>query len=230
MPIRGDKGASVHVRELVRALATIGHDVRIFAANAAGNNVVDAPVREIPLDRVGTVAAAVLRTASPSRHPRLLRESFEIGHALSMYRAIVKPDGAWRPAAIYERYSLFSYGGVLAARRLGIPHALEVNAILRRERLRSTGVALPRTAAWLESWLTRQTDVVLPSRHHSRSTSKNGAGTAFTCLKTASISRDFLHETKNPIGSPGRNLGSTQTRRSSDLRVHSSLGTESIFW
>jgi len=38
--------------------------------------------------------------------------------------------------AVYERYSLFSNAGILAAAALGIPHALEVNAPLREEAVR----------------------------------------------------------------------------------------------
>ena len=40
----------------------------------------------------------------------------------------------WEPDAVYERYALGQTGGALAARRAGVPHLLEVNAPLTRER------------------------------------------------------------------------------------------------
>ncbi len=66
----------------------------------------------------------------------------------------------FRPDAVYERYSLFSFAGLRLARRLGVPHLLEVNAPLRLERARTKGLVLEPIAARIERFVFAQSDGV----------------------------------------------------------------------
>jgi glycosyltransferase involved in cell wall biosynthesis len=114
VPVFGDKGASVHVRELSRALHAIGNDVLIITPRADGRRPAgfDVPVHAVPAGP----AAQERRRYAPMLHRR----------ALPVLRA-------FRPDAIYERYSLFATAGTTLARDLGVPHVLEVNAPLADE-------------------------------------------------------------------------------------------------
>src|SRR5918992_5266004 len=90
VPVFGNKGASVHVRELTRALRALGHEVLILTPRADGDRPpgFDVPVHEVPPGPGGREHqrrryASVLRRRAPS----------------------LLPDFA--PDAIYERYSPF---------------------------------------------------------------------------------------------------------------------------
>lgn len=125
VPVFGNKGASVHVRELSRALWALGHEVLIIAPRAGGERpggfavpVCAVPAGEWPGDREQRRRhyASVLRT-----------------RALPLLRR-------FRPDAIYERYSLFGTAGAQLARDLGVPLVLEVNAPLVDEHARYRGL------------------------------------------------------------------------------------------
>jgi len=105
IPLRGDKGASVHLRSLAGALAARGHSVTVLARNLNGVNG-DPPsvhVAELPW-RV-------------DEHGRFFEERL----------AQLLPD------VVLERYSLDSGPAMRVSRALGIDYALEVNAPLVAE-------------------------------------------------------------------------------------------------
>jgi glycosyltransferase involved in cell wall biosynthesis len=85
----------------------------------------------------------VLPKSTPDEHR--LRESVD-----RQADAIVELATAYAVDAIYERFGLFSTGGVRAARELRIPHVLEVNAPLRAESARFRELPHPDLAAELE--------------------------------------------------------------------------------
>ncbi len=62
---------------------------------------------------------------------------------------------------VYERYALFGSGGLALARRLGVPHILEVNAPLVVEQDRARGIQLRELALRIERRLWCDTDAVL---------------------------------------------------------------------
>jgi glycosyltransferase involved in cell wall biosynthesis len=139
VPVFGHKGASVHVRELVGALERAGAEV-----------VVASPRIE---DEGGgrLLAPAALVSITPIL-PRAHPTSASLRAAIDAQRHEVlwlcREHGV---DAIYERYSLFSDAGVRTARRLGLPHILEVNAPLRAEARRHRVLPHPRLAAEIES-------------------------------------------------------------------------------
>ena len=145
VPIFGSKGASVHVREMVRALRTIGCDTRLLATRLGGGEADDlAGVTDL---------VAVDRPASEPGRPAG-REAKERAYleAARQVEARLAEHHAERPLdMIYERYSLWSAAGVRAAARLGIPAVVEVNAPLVDEQATYRNLALEREARALEA-------------------------------------------------------------------------------
>jgi len=147
VPILGHKGASVHVRELASAMAGAGATVTVVSPRIGrGSDVLPAPIELIPIE------------------PVLPREHAD---ASSLLAAVARQANQIRTVAgrldadgIYERFSLFSDGGVNAARALGIPHVLEVNAPLRAEALRYRTLPHPELAAAIERRVFAATDRV----------------------------------------------------------------------
>ena len=124
IPIRGFKGASVHVRELASALASLGHEVRIFSPNPGEGN-------SLP-SGVSLVAVAVRRSPQALRQfmakglwkrtRQLDKDVSELAYNFTLYRRLRELLRPWKPDIIYERYSRFNLAGLALARRLGIPH------------------------------------------------------------------------------------------------------------
>jgi glycosyltransferase involved in cell wall biosynthesis len=76
-------------------------------------------------------------------------------------RKLLPPLREYRPDVIYERYSLFAYGGIELARELEIPLLLEVNAPLSLEASRYRDLVLRGTARELEGHIFRSADTLL---------------------------------------------------------------------
>lgn len=173
VPVRGQKGASIHVRALVEAWREAGVESRIVATNAG-------PLRgEAPAADVREARAGVLLTSLAKGLARLLgsgealeRALLRIADNLALLPAARTCVRSWRPDIVYERYALSSFAGSLLARRLGIPHVLEVNAPLADEEDRFRGLRLPRLTRWLERWVMRRADLVIvvspPLEEHAR--------------------------------------------------------------
>ena len=131
VPLFGSKGASVHVRAMANALAGAGHRVSVLAADVGG--IFDRTPRfEVlrPLPTAGDTDG--LDPAAVEEREALLDREH-----LRTIRSAGRDLGA---DLIYERYSLWGRAGVDAARTLGIPHVLEVNAPLALESARYRGL------------------------------------------------------------------------------------------
>ena len=146
IPVLGHKGASVHVRELARALSGLGAEVAIASPRIEPlGDVLDPSVELVPIPPL-----------SPKASEADLRSGLELQR-----EAVVKAARSFAAGAIYERYSLFGDAGVQAAGELGIPHVLEVNAPLRAEAHRFRTLPHPRLAADIERTVFRATDRIL---------------------------------------------------------------------
>lgn len=118
VPVFGCKGCSIHVQEVVRTLAQLGHRVEIFTPRAEG-------VRPSGIEsvRVHTLPRALCDEAASREQAALL--------ANASLRSLLE---FWGPFdLVYERYSLWSYAGMEYAQGAGIPSVLEVNAPLIEE-------------------------------------------------------------------------------------------------
>src|SRR5687767_16030259 len=114
----GTKGASVHVQELVTALADAGAEILLLV----GAQARDAP----PVPRGVTVEVL----PGPGKGaPTAARLAADRERALWLQRRL-RSFGA---DALYERLALHSAAGSVAAWELSLPHVVELNAPLPAE-------------------------------------------------------------------------------------------------
>lgn len=143
-------GQAVHIEEMIDALRSLGHEVRVVAPMAGDDQ-----------GRMGGGVGWVHRLKA--RLPRAMYELMELAYSLLAYRKLMQAAVSFQPDAIYERYNLFLLAGAMVRRRLGIPLLLEVNAPLVYEREQhSGGLALKSLARWAEGTAWRNADAVLP--------------------------------------------------------------------
>src|SRR6266496_3973264 len=186
IPVLGRKGASIHVRELVAALARAGHQV-----------VLAAPLlNKSPWEKPAEVAATVLhlrpaassltavqavkefsdRLGVQSSLPGELRRIF---YNRELETELIRRFDTDRPDFIYERASLYGTAGVAVARAFGVPLLIELNAPLALEQSAYRGEGLGDLAAKAERWSLAQADAVLtvsePLREHVLSLGVDGA-------------------------------------------------------
>jgi glycosyltransferase involved in cell wall biosynthesis len=147
VPVLGHKGASVHLREMVAAFAASGASVLVASPRIRPEG-----------DELGT--AAELHEIGPVRADRC-RSLPALREAMAAQAEQVEAiTCAYGVHAIYERLSLFGLSGVGAARRLGLPHVLEVNAPLCEEARRFRTLPHPDEALEAERRVCRETDHV----------------------------------------------------------------------
>jgi glycosyltransferase involved in cell wall biosynthesis/thiamine kinase-like enzyme len=155
IPIRGHKGAAVHVRALTDAFVRAGHSVTIVTPRPGP---VDGPAPLADLIVVPPFLSPLPHPLSPSP---LAGEGDEgdSGEAQTpQYRALTRLLFAAALEAmerrafdfIYERYSLWSDVGARLAQATGRPLVLEVNAPLRLEAARYRTLPDPERAAQME--------------------------------------------------------------------------------
>ncbi len=142
IPLDGTKGAAVHVRSMIRALAAQGH--RLVALAAAG----DAPALGVPVKPIR--APSFTGELGEAGEPRVARALAHLWNNVAIDAAVEEVAAWFEPELIYERYSPFGAAGSIAARRLGVAHLLEVNAPLAWEGERYRRQALLEAARSLE--------------------------------------------------------------------------------
>jgi glycosyltransferase involved in cell wall biosynthesis len=159
IPVFGDKGASIHVREMVGALAGLGHQVTLVAAEpgtATGTLAADLVTIE---PGAGLELAAALRADAGER--RQLREDLAIAVGEAAEAALRRLHGKVGFDLVYERYSLFSTAGVRAGRSLDVPCLVEVNAPLVLEQQQFRKLVHLEKACAIEAEVFEQADALL---------------------------------------------------------------------
>jgi len=152
IPIKGFKGASVHVREFVNALDRLGHQVVLIAANRGeGNPDPNAALIELAPERSAKTRAEEAARLGIEDHESskgLRRELDKLAYDRSLpARAVAALRASdFSPDLVYERFSLFHKGGAAIAAALDVPHFLEVNAPLIEEHERHRGLSLRAVA------------------------------------------------------------------------------------
>ncbi|ODH00046.1 glycosyl transferase family 1 [Nostoc sp. KVJ20] len=125
IPVFGQKGCSIHVQEVIRALQKQGSQVTLFATRIGG---------ELPADLANVV---VHQLPVIPKLERAVREQVALA---------INPDLRLNLARfgpfdfIYERYSLWSYSAMEYAQAMGIPGLLEVNSPLITEQAQHRGL------------------------------------------------------------------------------------------
>lgn len=145
-------GQAVHIEEMIEALRSLGHEVRVVA-----------PVSEADgaQGQMGGDVGWVHKLKAML--PKAVYELMELAYSWVAYRKLMQAAREFQPDVIYERYNLFLLSGLMAKKRLGIPLLLEVNAPLVQERSHhSGGLGLARVAKWAEGATWRGADRVLP--------------------------------------------------------------------
>ncbi|MBU2833545.1 glycosyltransferase, partial [Acidithiobacillus ferriphilus] len=152
IPVLGDKGASVHVREFTTALAGAGHEVTLLCARQGkGNPYPPARLIELPPDADPTEIRSEGERLGigQEEYDQTVRREIDklICDRRLAARALDALDMAGvRPDALYERYALFHRSGGDLASALRVPYVLEVNAPLVYEQERFRGLRLKAMA------------------------------------------------------------------------------------
>lgn len=120
VPVFGQKGCSIHVQEVIRALIKQGAEVDLFAARANG---------KCPpgLEKVR------LHTLPPLPDGEQAAREQAALNANQDLRTLLEIQGPFD--LVYERYSLWSYAGMEFAQANTIPGLLEINAPLINEQV-----------------------------------------------------------------------------------------------
>jgi glycosyltransferase involved in cell wall biosynthesis len=118
IPVWGNRGCSIHVQEVLRALVRSEVDVELIAMRTGG---------EPPAD-LAAVRLHLLNNELPREPVARELACRELNLRTEELLTVQGPFDA-----VYERYSLWSYAGVEFARRVGIPGLLEVNSRLAQE-------------------------------------------------------------------------------------------------
>jgi len=116
IPVFGEKGASIHIQEMIHAFGKLGHEVRVVAARRGNKDEATFAVDEVRCSVAGSDRAEKERAA--------------MAQAEAMEERLISLHHDWPFDMIYERYSLWSAAGCRAGRRLGLPVITEVNAPL----------------------------------------------------------------------------------------------------
>lgn len=126
IPVGGAAGGSIHIREVVRAMARAGHEVMLVARRGTlddGDELPDLPC-EVEVLPQGTLPGVLKRV------PRVDETVYD----QRLFALLRRRARAFAPTLIYERFSLFSLAGARLAAHRGLPLVLEVNAPLLHER------------------------------------------------------------------------------------------------
>ena len=146
VPYAGTKGASVHVTELVGALAGEGAEVLALVSGVAGGAPLPPPgvAVEVLPDSRGRGGAAARVAEEPARRQWIQERLEDFGAEV-----------------LYERLALHSAAGSVAARQIGIPHLVELNAPLPEEAERYRALERPADAERLEAATLTGAELVL---------------------------------------------------------------------
>jgi glycosyltransferase involved in cell wall biosynthesis len=163
IPLFGDEGCSIHVRDFTDALVDLGHDVFIVCPSLGENTSTPIKSRLYHLQPRGLDA---LGWSLVEQEPIIQTQQLERDLRSVAYNFWLQSEGATiikreQPDLLYERYSLFGWGGVDLARRQRIPLILEVNDPLCREQMGYEKFTLTATAERMESEIIRAADVVI---------------------------------------------------------------------
>ena len=139
---RSTDAQRIHIREIVKAFESFGHEVEIVSL--------------IPIDAQEGNAERDASEALWKRCARRVPFGYEIVQlAYNLVGIPMLLAALWRRNVhfIYERYSLFNFTGVIAARLFGIPLILEVNSPFALEQSRDKEIRSFRLAQWSERFI-----------------------------------------------------------------------------
>lgn len=158
----GVKGASIHVRSILRALRDLGHETHWLSPYMnVGNGFPATPAG--PAEIIQPAGVSALR-ARLRNHGLDGDVSGEIRSLLFNDRAIETATEAMSrrpPDAVIERLSLFGHAGVDLAEAFDCPLVMEVNAILSREAARFRNLRMAGLAERIERFVLDRADAIV---------------------------------------------------------------------
>jgi glycosyltransferase involved in cell wall biosynthesis len=160
VPLYGIKGASIHVRELSRALQELGHDVLIVCGRLGGSapEGFDVPRVEFPPEEAAPAELTPSQADGGRASPRAVRAA---AYASALPARALPKLRDFRPDVLYERYALNGTAGLALAADLRIPHVLEVNAPLVDEDVAHRGLMSDASARALERTIVTRADRIV---------------------------------------------------------------------
>jgi glycosyltransferase involved in cell wall biosynthesis len=163
IPLFGDEGCSIHVRDFTDALVDLGHDVFIVCPSLGEGTSVQIKSRLYHLEPRGLDALGwgLVEQELIIQNQHLERDLRSVAYNFWLQSGGASIIEREKPDFLYERYSLFGWGGVELARRHRIPLMLEVNDPLCREQEGYEKFTLTTTAARMESVIIRGADAVI---------------------------------------------------------------------
>lgn len=144
----GDGAEGIHITEIVNAFRESGHEVMVICPSAARRET-------------GLEASHAKKVHSGRVFRTFIKQSAEL-----IYNSITYTRALWgiwkfKPEFIYERYTPLNFGGVLAAKRSGIPLILEVNATYAGRLGCDIEMAYPGLAKWVEQKVFKWADGIV---------------------------------------------------------------------
>ena len=160
IPLLGDEGCSVKLRQFADTLIAAGHEVTVVCSwlGEGADWVSDADVHEL---RANGPDWAALQADPAVAEAHLGRDLHSLMFNHWLLRAGRDLLAGSPPDVIYERYALFGWAGAELARELGARHALEVNGPLCLEQEGYSEFVLTDTAAGLEAQAFRAAGAVV---------------------------------------------------------------------
>jgi len=163
IPVRGVKGASIHLRSITTALAALGHEVAILSPNlGSGDDHATVPVLAPPSKSIKQIPRRMKTWLSAhGLGDGVAREFRSLWYSICAGEEQAEQVNDFAPDAVIERLSLMGHVGVDIAQRLGIPHILEVNAVLTEEAAQFRSLHLDELATSIENKVLQQSDRVM---------------------------------------------------------------------
>ncbi len=154
------------MRNLAESFGRLGHEVTLVLASAEGTEGMSVRVETLPA--LVSVDSLMARVRNPRgggkkrwQQLRVARALHHLWNNVAVEQLLDDLIPRFQPDLIYERYSPFSVAGTQVAQRLGLPHALGVNAPLAWEGQQYRRQALPEAAELLEEVAFDATDLIV---------------------------------------------------------------------
>ncbi len=168
---QAEDGQAVHIRALQAAFLELGHqveEVSLVRRGALKPQLAGAAANSGAAQAGSDAQAPAARSGGSSRWsaltrlPRPVRELAEYAYSAQARRSIARAALRSEAEVIYERYAFGNFGGLLAARDLGVPLVLEVNSPMVDELLATRGLCWPGLARKAERRILAGADLVCP--------------------------------------------------------------------
>jgi len=157
---RGTGAEGVHITGIFDAINKIGHQATMLSFPGAEPNIKkDTSPSKVVLGGKRSLNPLKLLANLTQKMPQSIFEMFELAYNVIALPRVLKAIKSDKSEMVYERYSLFMFTGVVAAKMRGIEIVIEVNDSVLVERVR------PLKFKWLakkiEQWVFSNVDGII---------------------------------------------------------------------